>query len=69
MKDSYEDFFNKFNIKFEDVIKFGVEASTIYPDKNKIKTRWNHLVKAVLDNKEVYIRGYGKNMSGSDLYR
>jgi hypothetical protein len=69
MRDAYERFFEYFGIDFEEVIKFGVEKDTIYPDSKKIQQRWEKLKKNVLCNKEVYIRGYGANQAHTDLYK
>ena len=69
MRDSYKIFFEHFNIEFESIIKFGVEIDTIYPDPNKVKTEWKNLISSVINNKQVYIRGYGRDAHGTDLYK
>lgn len=69
MKEAYQNFFESFNIKFEDIIEFGVEIDTIYPDPSKIKTKWDELIYSIENNKPVYIRGYGRDAKGTDLYQ
>ena len=69
MRDSYQTFFEYFKIDFLEVIKFGIEIDTIYPDKNKIKKDWVSLIKSIENNEEVYIRGYGRDSHGTSLYQ
>jgi len=66
--DSYKIFFEHFDIKFSDVIKFGVDKATIYPDKINVRQKWDDLIQSIENNKEVYIRGYGRDAHGTDLY-
>jgi|JI8StandDraft_1071087.scaffolds.fasta_scaffold78376_2 hypothetical protein len=65
MKDSYEVFFKKF-VKKEDFFKFGLEE-IIYIDSKKAEIKWNELKKSIKNNQKVFIRGYGRNSSGSEL--
>jgi hypothetical protein len=69
MRDSYQTFFEHFKIDFSDIIEFGIEIDTIYPDKNEIKSDWKNLIKSVENNEEVYIRGYGRDAHGTALYQ
>lgn len=69
MRDSYKIFFEHFNIEFKDIIKFGVEIDTIYPNPNEIQTEWKNLIDSITNNKEVYIRGYGRDAHGTALYQ
>lgn len=69
MRDSYKNFFEYFNITFTDVIKYGVEIDTIYPDKDLINSNWKSLVHSVENNKEVFIRGYGRDAHGTYLFK
>lgn len=69
MRDSYQTFFEHFKIDFSEVIKFGIEIDTIYPDKNKIKKDWVSLIKSIENNEEIYIRGYGRDAHGTALYK
>ena len=65
MRDSYQAFFEHFKIDFSDIIEFGIEIDTIYPDKNEIKNDWRNLIESIENNKEVYIRGYGRDAHGN----
>ncbi len=69
MREAYQIFFKYFNIKFSDIIKFGVEIDTIYPNPKLIQCKWKNLIKSIENNKEVYIRGYGRDAHGTDLYK
>ena len=69
MRDSYTRFFEHFNIEFKEIINFGVEMDTIYPDSDKIKTEWKDLIDSVTNDKQVYIRGYGRDAHATDLYK
>lgn len=68
MRDSYKIFFEHFGIQFEDVIRFGVNIDTIYPEPDKIQKVWKDLIDAVVNGKPVWIRGYGKDSHGTELY-
>jgi len=68
MKDSYQEFLNRFEIKYDDLINFGIEKDTIFPDPKKIRTQWNELVDSITTNNEVHIRGYGRYVKGTALY-
>ena len=69
MRDSYKNFFKYFNINFSDIIKYGVDIDTIYPDTEEIEQEWNALVHSVTNNGEVFIRGYGRDAHGTFLYK
>jgi len=69
MRDSYQTFYEHFKIDFSDIIEFGIEIDTIYPDKNEIKGEWENLIKSVENNEEVYIRGYGRDALGTALFQ
>lgn len=69
MRDSYEVFFNHFNIKFSDLITFGIEYDTVFPVPNEIRNDWNNLIKNIENNGDVYIRGYGRDAHGTNLYK
>ena len=58
MRDSCQKFFEHFKIDFSDIIEFGVEIDTIYPNKEVVKPEWLNLIHSVENNEEVYIRGY-----------
>jgi hypothetical protein len=69
MKDGYQEFFDNFKINFEEVIEYGVREATVFPDPRLIKSEWGDLKKEVLSKGVVYIRGYGRDASGFDLYQ
>lgn len=69
MRDSYKIFFEYFKIDFKEVINFGVEIDTIYPDPDEIQTEWKKLVDSITSGEEVYIRGYGRDAHGTDLFK
>ncbi|WP_442601825.1 hypothetical protein [Paenibacillus sp. KN14-4R] len=68
MKDSYQAFFSKGYISKEQFYQFGLEES-IYIDHCQARFAWDRLKNDVLSNKQVYIRGYGRNGSGTDLFK
>jgi hypothetical protein len=69
MRDSYISFFKHFNLEFKKIIDFGVEIDTIYPDPDLIQSEWSNLIESIKNNKEVYIRGYGRDAHGTALYQ
>ena len=69
MRDSYETFFEHFKIDFSEIIKFGVHIDTIYPNPELIYDKWDSLVGSIEGNKDVYIRGYGRDAHGTHLYQ
>lgn len=68
INDSYNNFLKKFNIVKSDFYKFGLEE-TIYPSGIKIEEYWNDLKSRVINNKPVFIRGYGRDAHGTELYK
>ena len=69
MRDSYQNFFNHFNINFQNIIDFGVEIDTIYPEPERIESEWRNLIHCIESNQEVYIRGYGRDAHGTKMYQ
>lgn len=69
MREAYQTFFQHFKIDFQDIIEFGVELDTIYPKPNEIQAEWKSLIDSVLNNNEVFIRGYGRDAKGTYLYQ
>lgn len=67
IKDSYDIFFNTFGIKKESFFDFGIK-NTIYLAEDKVEEYWNLLKDRVLNNKEVFIRGYGRDAKGTPIY-
>jgi hypothetical protein len=66
-RDSYERFLTHFNIKKEDLYMFGLNE-TIFPPYEKVETYWRDLKDRVFNNGKVYIRGYGRDAKGTELY-
>jgi hypothetical protein len=69
MRDSYETFFDHFNLKFQDIIHFGIELDTVFPDPVTIEAQWLNLIESIENNEVVYIRGYGRDAKGTYLYQ
>ena len=69
MRDSYQRFFEYFKIDFSDIIEFGIEIDTIFPNPASIRNEWKSLINAIESNEDVYIRGYGRDARGTKLYQ
>ena len=69
MRDSYQQFFQEFQITPEEIIKYGVHRDTIFPDPLSIKLAWKNLLSSIKNNQRVYIRGYGRKSHGTFLYK
>lgn len=68
MRDSYQTFFKYFKIDFSEIVKFGIDIDTIFPNPEKIDEDWYNLIDSIQNNKEVYIRGYGRDAKGTKLF-
>lgn len=66
-RDSYYDFMNHFGIKPKALFDWGMEA-IIFPTMDEVEAEWDNLKKRILNNEEVYIRGYGRDAHGTQLY-
>ena len=66
-RDSYYDFMNHFNIKSKDLFDWGMKA-IIYPPVEKVEEEWENLKFRIFHDKEVMIRGYGRDAAGTKLY-
>ncbi len=66
--DSYQEFLSHFNIKKEDFFEWGISA-TIFSPTSKVSLEWDLLKERILNNKTVYIRGYGRDAHGTQLYK
>lgn len=66
--DSYERFFSKGYITKEDFFEFGL-SETIYAPIEKAEAEWAHLKHRIQNNQQVFIRGFGRNASGTHLYQ
>lgn len=66
--DSYQKFLNHFGINKQALFEWGIEA-TIFPPIEKVIREWELLKAKVLTNQQVYIRGYGRDGHGTQLYK
>ncbi len=66
-RDSYYDFMNHFGIKPKELFEWGMEA-IIFPDKEIVEKEWLTLKQRIMNNEEVYIRGYGRDAHGTQFY-
>jgi hypothetical protein len=67
--DGYNLFFDYFNdITHQRMIKFGLD-NLITAELNDAKTEWNSLKSRLVSNETVYIRGYGREAKGTDLFK
>lgn len=66
--DSYQEFLNYFKIEKEALFEWGI-SSTIFPSIDKVAVEWENLKKRIFDGKTVYIRGYGRDAHGTQLYK
>lgn len=67
VKDSYQEFFDYFTIDKEAFFKWGI-SYTIFPEISKVALEWASLKQRVLNDQIVYIRGYGRDAHGTQLY-
>ena len=66
--DSYQKFLNHFGVDKQALFEWGIEA-TIFPPIEKVIQEWDALKTRVLTNQPVYIRGYGRDGHGTQLYK
>jgi hypothetical protein len=67
MRDSYLEFFSKGYLTKEQFFEFGLESLILSPLENA-EQEWQLLKKRIYSNGEVFIRGFGRNSSGSKLF-
>ncbi|TDQ59537.1 hypothetical protein EDC45_0187 [Mesocricetibacter intestinalis] len=68
MKDGYLEFFEKFNIENEKFLEFASLSIILIPE-DKARESWKSLKEKInKENEDVYVRSYGRNGSGNDLY-
>ena len=67
MLDSYDRFIRHFGISKEDLFDFGL-TETIYPAPEQVERSWTDLKRRIMTGKPVYIRGYGRDAHGTQLY-
>lgn len=66
--DSYKLFMENFNISKEDLFDWGIE-NTIFPKGEVVEEFWEILKYRIINGDKVYIRGYGRDAHGTELYR
>lgn len=66
--DSYQIFLKDFDIERNQFLDWGVNA-TIFPNVEKVEKEWIELKRRILNNQKVYIRGYGRDAHGTQLYK
>lgn len=66
--DSYQMFLDHFNIDKAAFFEWGISA-TVFPSVEIVAKEWDALKKRILNNKTVYIRGYGRDAHGTVLYK
>jgi len=67
MRDSYERFFAEGFISKEQFFEFGLNE-IIYSPYDKAEEEWRSLKNRVDSNEEVFIRGFGRDASGTQLF-
>ena len=68
MRDSYIRFFSEGYISKEEFFDFGLKE-TIYSPFDRAEREWELLKNRIHTNEEVFIRGFGKNASGTPLFK
>ena len=68
MRDSYEEFFKKFNIKKEDLFEFGIK-NTIFGLEDRAVAHWKELKRNIENDEKVFIRGYTNINLLKDFYK
>ena len=63
-RDSYLNFLEKFNISNEDFIEYGLNDIIFVPN-DKVISEWEILKNKVYSNQEAYIRGMGRDATGT----
>ena len=67
MRDSYEIFLSKGYLTKDQLFDFGL-SETIYVDVKTASEAWGKLKCDVMSGEKVFIRGFGKNASGTHLF-
>ena len=68
MRDSYIRFFSEGYISKEDFFDFGLKE-TIYAPYEKAELEWTLLKSRIHNNKQVFIRGFGRDANGTHLFQ
>jgi len=68
MRDSYIRFFSEGYISKEQLFEFGLNE-TIYAPIDQAEREWESLKKHIINNEEVFIRGFGRDANGTYLFQ
>jgi len=68
MRDSYLRFFSQGYISKNQFFEFGLKE-TIYSPYEKAEKEWNNLKQRIMNNEEVFIRGFGRDANGTHLFQ
>jgi hypothetical protein len=68
MRDSYERFFSQDYITKKQFFEFGL-SETIFSPIDKAEPAWLELKANIANNNKVYIRGFGRNSTGTHLFQ
>lgn len=66
--DSYQGFLTYFQIDKASFFEWGISA-TIFPPIDKVASEWEDLKIRIFNNQTVYIRGYGRDAHGTQMYK
>lgn len=66
--DSYSIFMENFDISKNDLFDWGIE-NTIFPNEKVVEVFWEKLKYRIVNGEKVYIRGYGRDAHGTELYK
>lgn len=67
IKDGYDEFFEYFKISKEDFVSYGIK-NLLLCNVDKAYAEWKDLKLRIATNQDVYIRGYGRNASSTNLF-
>lgn len=65
--DSYSEFLSYFKIDKKNFFEWGI-SSVIFPSVENVLTEWENLKRRIITNQPVFIRGYGRDAHGTQLY-
>ncbi len=66
--DSYQDFLAHFKIDRTSFFEWGI-SSTVFPPIDRVSCEWENLKSRIFTNQTVYIRGYGRDAHGTQIYK
>ena len=68
MRDSYIEFFSEGYLTKDQFFDFGLKQ-TIYAPYKKVESEWHCLKQRIQNNKQVFIRGFGRDGKGTHLFQ